>query len=441
MYKRKFLAAIFSATLLLGATGATFLVQAQKQKPAASELPPGHVPPAGEYACFKSIWSTTGALNMDGTPMMTIQYISSAIGSIEVDGKGGYRVDKKAGRYHFDPARREFAFVTGPLAGWPVVYEVTHGTPRLRLAAKKGEKVTAKSRIGEHDCDLKSKIKFANSPPPASVGDPATVSNSHAPRNGGARGTLVFRQEWGNGPSKIVELNLASGAIQSRFEGSDPHRNARGETAFINRTGALVIADANGTATSTISVPQSFDTPDSPVLSPDNSKIAFHVAPNYYSHRVLVATRAGKIIGEFKDMTEPNWTSDNRLIVAKSTRTEGAKPGIFLSDSSLQELKRIDPNLDSASQPAVSPDGRRVAFVQHGHIWLMDLDGSHLKQLSVSDGGEKSPTWSPDGQWLAATKDDGTGIVLLISVSSGKIIKANNSDDKDLQSSGRLNWR
>lgn len=436
MKNRQSLIPILAATLLMSVTGTTFLVQAQKRL--APKLPPGRVPPQGDYGCMKTIWSTSGASNIDGTPMMSLQYIASVLGTIQLDGKGGYRVNKKAGRYRFDAARRQFAFASGPLANWPVVYEVSSGTAMLRLGATMKEKVGVNSRIGEHSCRLRGGAKFADSPPPASVGGPATVSNSVTKRNGGARGVLVFRQEYG--ADKIVELNLASGAIQSRFEGRDPFRSARGETAFVNKMGALVIAGAGGTATSTIAVPEGSDTPDSPVLSPDGSKIAFHIAPVYYKHSVLVATRAGKIIGEFKDMTEPNWTPDGRLIVAHSTATEGAKPGIFLSDAALGKLTRIDRNLDSASQPAPSPDGRRVAFVHHGHIWLMNLDGSALKQLSFSDNGESRPTWSPDGKWLATAKDQ-SGLVQLIAVSNGKIIMATNKDGAGMQSSGRLNWR
>lgn len=440
MHHNKFLVPIVAATLLAGASGGAWLAHAQKQaRPRAAALPAGRVPPAGDYGCSKTIWGYSGARNIDGSPMMTLQYIPSVLGTLKLDGRGGYLSRKKPGRYRFNSARREFAFVSGPLAGWPVIYEVSSGTPMLRLAATKDDKVVADARIGEHSCRLRSDAKFPDSPPPASSGGPASISNS-APTslNGGARGTLTFRQEWGS--DKIVDLNLASGALRSRFEGRDPFRSASGETVFVNNTGALVIAGAGGTATTTIAVPEGLDRPDSPAVSPDGSRIAFHVQPVYYDSRVLVATRTGKIIAEYKDVTEPNWTPDGRLLVAKSTKTEGAKPGIFLSDADLKQIKRIDPDLDSASQPAASPDGRRIAFVHHGHIWLMNLDGGGVKQLSSSNSGEKSPSWSPDGKWLAAAKER-DGVVLLISASSGKIITAKSKDNDSLQSSGRLNWR
>jgi len=55
------------------------------------------------------------------------------------------------------------------------------------------------------------------------------------------------------------------------------------------------------------------------------------------------------------------------------------------------------------TQPAVSPDGSRIAFVSNRsgapHIWLMDADGGNVSQLTngTDDG---SPNWSPDGKTI-----------------------------------------
>jgi hypothetical protein len=395
-------------------------------------------PPAGDYSCLKSRLSFSPVVGPAG-PLMIIRYDPSVIGTIKLDGKGGYRSFKKSGSYSFNAASRKFAFVSGPLKGWPVVYEVSGGTPRLRLAAVKTGTVGASTRTGEHSCRLRGSRKFADSPPPAgNGGGTGNKGTPGGPRNSGARGTLTFRESWGS--DRIVDVNLATGNVQSRFEGTDAFRSARGETTFINRQGALVIAGASGTAIATIPVSQRDERPDLPVLSPDGSKIAFHVEPIYYDSRVLATTRDGKRLAEFKDVTEPDWTRDGRLVVAKRMSTVESKPGIYISDTNLTKLTRIDPNLDNASWPTVSPDGKRIAFVHHGHIWLMNLDGSGLKQLTSSDNGEERPAWSPDGRWLVAAQRE-YGTVLLISVQNGKIVKMMNKNDRSMQSQGRLSWR
>src|SRR3546814_18986725 len=60
-------------------------------------------------------------------------------------------------------------------------------------------------------------------------------------------------------------------------------------------------------------------------------------------------------------------------------------------------------------QPRFSPDGQRIAFVSDraggDNIWLMNRDGSDKRQISKEDFRLlNQPSWSPDGQFLAAPK-------------------------------------
>jgi Tol biopolymer transport system component/imidazolonepropionase-like amidohydrolase len=52
--------------------------------------------------------------------------------------------------------------------------------------------------------------------------------------------------------------------------------------------------------------------------------------------------------------------------------------------------------------PAMSPDGKRVAFSALNRIWLMDLPRGKPRRLTAPDmAGEFMPTWSPDGRYIA----------------------------------------
>jgi WD40-like Beta Propeller Repeat len=68
------------------------------------------------------------------------------------------------------------------------------------------------------------------------------------------------------------------------------------------------------------------------------------------------------------------------------------------------------------SEISVNPAGTQLAFTwstprlvsQDNHVWVVNLDGSGLRRVtevpdpsSALDFGYGSPTWSPDGQWLA----------------------------------------
>lgn len=69
------------------------------------------------------------------------------------------------------------------------------------------------------------------------------------------------------------------------------------------------------------------------------------------------------------------------------------------------------------SQPSVSPDGSRIAFVANGGIWSVSGQGGSATLLVADDGGNDSrPLYSPDGKQLAFQSDGGgeaSGIYLL----------------------------
>ncbi|HUJ54831.1 MAG TPA: hypothetical protein VLW49_02460, partial [Gaiellaceae bacterium] len=69
-----------------------------------------------------------------------------------------------------------------------------------------------------------------------------------------------------------------------------------------------------------------------------------------------------------------------------------------------------------ASDPRLSPDGRRVAYVvdsvereenrYRAAIWVAPVDGSEEpRQFTSGRRHDASPRWSPDGRWLAFVSD------------------------------------
>ncbi|HKW11526.1 MAG TPA: S9 family peptidase [Gemmatimonadaceae bacterium] len=57
----------------------------------------------------------------------------------------------------------------------------------------------------------------------------------------------------------------------------------------------------------------------------------------------------------------------------------------------------------SASEARWSPDGRHVAYVAGGQLWLADSDGSNRVQLTKLNGGATGPVWAGTASLIAFT--------------------------------------
>jgi dipeptidyl aminopeptidase/acylaminoacyl peptidase len=67
--------------------------------------------------------------------------------------------------------------------------------------------------------------------------------------------------------------------------------------------------------------------------------------------------------------------------------------------------------LEYASDPRISPDGTQVVYLRNAmnimtdrreaRLWIVDVDGTHHRQLTEHDRGVSQPRWSPDGTRVA----------------------------------------
>lgn len=82
---------------------------------------------------------------------------------------------------------------------------------------------------------------------------------------------------------------------------------------------------------------------------------------------------------------------------------------LILMKADTTEQRDITPSGMAAFDPALSPDGQRIAFLSGeigSDIYVMQADGSGLAKIESALINAKGPVWSPDGTRLAFSASD-----------------------------------
>lgn len=93
---------------------------------------------------------------------------------------------------------------------------------------------------------------------------------------------------------------------------------------------------------------------------------------------------------------------------------------VFFPDE--MDLMRITMGDWHDIEPAISPDGKKLAFSSNRSgnydIFVMNLENGSIEQVTDSEQYESSPSWSPDGLWLAyeayMPDEEGVNLEILI---------------------------
>ena len=95
------------------------------------------------------------------------------------------------------------------------------------------------------------------------------------------------------------------------------------------------------------------------------------------------------------------------------------------SAAMLAQQPGSDPGgLPSFAEPAISPDGREIAFASGGDIWTVPSGGGDARLLVSHAATESRPQWSPDGRRLAfASTRTGAGDIYVLTLDSGELTR------------------
>ncbi len=151
-----------------------------------------------------------------------------------------------------------------------------------------------------------------------------------------------------------------------------------------------------------------------PMWSPDSGRLAFLMQPKGVPDLYVMALNAG---AEIRPIYASNtwktlgcWTPDGKGILVASQDPETNEDIILVPVEGGGEAKTIVHTPFAETEPQVSPDGSRMAFIsdQSGRpeVYLRNLQGEP-GQWQISTEGGRNPRWRADGKELTYASGDG----------------------------------
>ncbi len=103
--------------------------------------------------------------------------------------------------------------------------------------------------------------------------------------------------------------------------------------------------------------------------------------------------------------------------------------------------------MESVRSPNISPDGKLIIFTrswvdkiqdrQASNLWLVDVEGERIRELTHGNWRDSSPVWSPDGRKIAFLSDrDGTNQIHVMWLDTREVAQLTHIP----LSPGNLNW-
>jgi TolB protein len=167
-----------------------------------------------------------------------------------------------------------------------------------------------------------------------------------------------------------------------------------------------------------------------PSVSPDGKRLAYVSYRDGYPN-VVIRGEDGLIIGStrFKGTTtSPAIGPDGRIAFASSK--DGGSMEIYVANGDGSNAKKLTSTRNAVNiSPRWNPKtGREIAFISDRgglpRIYVIGSDGSNERSLLSMGGHMDSPSWSPDGRFLAFTCDvDGTFNIYVADVATQQALK------------------
>lgn len=93
----------------------------------------------------------------------------------------------------------------------------------------------------------------------------------------------------------------------------------------------------------------------------------------------------------------------NKIAFASFESQQNPHSDIFIMEMDGSNLTNVTSKLGDSYMPSFSPDGSKLTFVCNGEIYLMDCDGGNARRLTANSSAmyKSFPIFSPDGTQIA----------------------------------------
>ena len=192
-------------------------------------------------------------------------------------------------------------------------------------------------------------------------------------------------------------------------------------------------------------------TPDGPGTPELSNQIVFYSerqdgaggAGNVNNIFVMNADGSGlaRLTDVARRATGPAVSPDGRWIAFVNMEASGGGD-IYVMNAAGGDMINVTQTMDDDFEPAWSPDGSQLVFVSRRYqppdnalfsqIFTINRDGTELRRLTDGRADDRSPSWSPDGARIAfASNRTGSQQIYLMDPDGANLERLTNNPDED----------